>query len=146
MARATKTNRPVINSAVAWGSAAQKRAHKHLRQLAQDREKSQSGPELKFNQGEAVARSAETYGIIDAQGRPIDMSEEEGEAEDPTQVEPEPDMTTAFDATVWPAIGDQTQLSTGELQAVVEGASNLEPEAEKEESEADFEPEEVSDR
>ena len=143
MARATQTNRPVINSAVAWGSAAQKRAHKHLRQLAQDREKSQSGPELKFNQGEAVAGSADAYGILDAQGRHIDMSDEEGKAPDPTQVEPKPDMTTAFDATVWPPIGDQTQLSTGELQAAVENATKTEPEAEGAESEADFDPPEV---
>ena len=90
-----------------------------------------------------MAGSADAYGILDAQGRPIDMSDEESAAKDPTQVEPEPDMTTAFDATVWPAIGDQTQLSTGEIQAVVEGASNLEPEAEKADSEADFEPQEV---
>ena len=75
----------------------------------------------------------------------IAYSDEEGAAKYPTQVEPEPDMTTAFDATVWPAIGDQTQLSTGELQAVVEGATNIEPEAENTESEADFDPQEVSD-
>ena len=55
-------------------------------------------------------------------------------------------MTTAFDVTVWTTIDDQRQLSTGELQAVVDGASNSEPEAEEEEteakaeSEADFDP------
>ena len=49
-------------------------------------------------------------------------------------------MTTAFDVTVWATIDDQRQLSTGELQAVVEGASNSEPEAEKAESETTCEP------
>ena len=148
MARATRTNTPVINSAVAWGSAAQKKAQWYFQQLAYDREQgdsSQPRPAPQFHEGEAVAGSAAIHGAVDAQCHPIDMSDEEGGAGDPTQVESEPDMTTAFDATVWPTIDDQKQLSTGELQAVVEGASNVEPEAEHAESEADFDPQEVSD-
>ena len=154
MARATKVNTPVINSAVAWGSAAQKKAQRYFQQLACDQEQedpSQPRPAPRFYEGEAVAGSAATYGAVDAQGHPIVMSDSEGEAEDLTQVEPEPDMTTAFDGTVWTSIDDQRQLSTGELQATVDVASKVEPEAEEEEtesnaeSEADFEPQETSD-
>ena len=45
--------------------------------------------------------SGAIYGVFDAQGHPITMSDEVGEAGDPTQAEPQPDMTVAFNATVW---------------------------------------------
>ena len=113
--RVMDNNTPVINAAVAWGSAAEKKVNMFLQRTKRARcsETPSADPlHRHFTQGETLCPLESTAGQDSA------MSQEIRPDEDEMAVSP-PVLTTAFAAEVWPRV-DRESLSTTEIQREID--------------------------
>ena len=113
--RITDSNTPVLNAAVAWGSAAEKKVNKFIRRTkrARDSETSEDAPlRQHFTQRETPDPQESIAGPLSAMSQEIRPDEDE-------VVAPPPVLATAFTAEVWPQV-DRESLSTAEIQREIE--------------------------
>ena len=112
-----KSNAPIVNTAVAWKCAAQKRVAKFFKQAAPERWSSRDQP-LNFAAGGSVPGSAAKAEVLDARGNPMRLDDTDDD-------EPKVNVATAFDADVWPVVANNKESSVAELQETIVDASRV---------------------
>ena len=113
------SNTPVLNAAIAWGSAAEKKVNRFLQGTYGKRARDSMTPrdvslDQHFTRGETLGTPESGAYQDSAMSQEIRPDEDQGGA-----AVPPPMLRTAFAADVWPRV-DQDSLTTAEMQKVVE--------------------------
>ena len=114
------SNTPVINAAVAWGAAAEKKVTMLIEKTRRARSSGMSSAESlrqRFTQEEA------SNPLGSAAGRESEMSQEARLDEDEMEA-PTPFLNTAFAAEVWPRV-DRDSLSAKDMEGEIDQSSEV---------------------
>ena len=122
MQQLIEVNTPVINAAVGWKSAAEKRFRKFNRPRFGRNSAAEDAPlQWRFTMGS-------TEGEDFTPSRPVEIYAADGRQQDDDEGEDareEPCMMTAFDATVWDLLEEKKQATTEELRRTMEQAADV---------------------
>ena len=114
------SNTPVINAAVAWGAAAEKKVTMLIEKTRRARSSGMSSAESlrqRFIQEETPNPLGSAAGRESAKSQEARLDEDEMEA-------PTPFLNTAFAAEVWPRV-DRDSLSTTEIEREIDQSSEI---------------------